>query len=72
MACRIWRNITKHKNMKLWKAYQWHILIAILLVFAINMVITKDAFSDLSSIILGVGLVHFLGMVINGIFFKKQ
>lgn len=64
--------MNKNNIMKTWKAYQWHILIAILLVFAINMVITKDAFSDLSSIILGVGLVHFLGMVINGIFFKKQ
>jgi hypothetical protein len=58
--------------MKTWKAYQWHILIGIILIFAINMVITKDAFSTLSAVILGVGLAHFLGMVINGIFFKKQ
>ena len=45
--------------MKTWKAYQWHILIGIILIFAINMVITKDAFSTLSAVILGVGLAHF-------------
>jgi len=58
--------------MKTWKAYQWEILIGIILLFSINVIITRDAFSNLSYIILGLGLTHFLAMVINSIFNNRN
>jgi hypothetical protein len=58
--------------MKIWKTYQWEILIGIILLFSINMIITRNAFSILSSIILGIGLIHFLSMIINVIFNNKK
>jgi hypothetical protein len=58
--------------MKIWKTYQWEILMGIILLFSINMIITRNAFSILSSIILGIGLIHFLSMIINVIFNNKK
>jgi len=58
--------------MKIWKTYQLEILIGIILLFSINMIITRNAFSILSSIILGIGLIHFLSMIIDVIFNNKK
>jgi hypothetical protein len=58
--------------MKIWKTYQWEILMGIILLFSINMIITRNAFSILSYIILGIGLIHFLSMIINVIFNNKK
>jgi hypothetical protein len=44
----------------------------IILLFSINMIITRNAFSILSYIILGIGLIHFLSMIINVIFNNKK
>jgi uncharacterized membrane protein len=57
--------------MKIWKTYQLEILIGIILLFSINVLITRDAFSNLSYIILGIGLLHFLLMITN-VFFNKR
>jgi hypothetical protein len=53
--------------MKTWRTYQWEILIAILLIFAINLVITKDAFGITALLIAFVLVLHFFAMVLYAI-----
>jgi hypothetical protein len=53
--------------MKTWRTYQWEILIAILLIFAINLVITKDAFGITALLIAFALVLHIFAMVLYAI-----
>jgi membrane protein YdbS with pleckstrin-like domain len=55
------------KTMKTWRTYQWEILIAILLIFAINLVITKDAFGITALLIAFALVLHIFAMVLYAI-----
>jgi len=55
------------KTMKTWRTYQWEILIAILLIFAINLVITKDAFGITALLIAFALVLHLFAMVLYAI-----
>ena len=55
------------KTMKLWKTYQWEILVMILLLFAINLVITRDAFGITALLIAFALVLHLFAMVLYSI-----
>lgn len=53
--------------MKLWKTYQWEILVMIVLLFAINLVITRDAFGITALLIAFALVLHLFAMVLYSI-----